>query len=200
MRLPPGSWRSPPVASSRSPSQRSATCCTAAAAILRGWAREEASRRTELLLSAPVSRTRWFLATATGTLAAIPVMAVLISAGVGIGAGLAGSAPAVPAAGAVTLGVYSITVAAIGIGAGRLVRPGAGPLLAGIFVAVTFLDELIAPGLSLPGWVHGLALTSHLGMPMIGQWSWGGIAACAAITVAAAGCSAAGSARRDVSR
>jgi uncharacterized membrane protein YfcA len=51
-----------------------------------------------------------------------------------------------------------------------------------------------------PDWIRQLALTSHLGQPMVGIWDWAGMAACAAIAVAGLLLGAWGISRRDVSK
>ena len=48
----------------------------------------------------------------------------------------------------------------------------AGEIVALVVVA-TYLIDLIAPALQLPDWVHQLALTAHLGQPMVGHWDAG---------------------------
>jgi hypothetical protein len=47
-----------------------------------------------------------------------------------------------------------------------------------VVVVVTYLIDLLAPAFQLPDWVHQLALTAHLGQPMIGIWDWPGMVAC----------------------
>ena len=66
-------------------------------------------------------------------------------------------------------------------------------------VTLSFLIDLLAPPLKLPDWVHQLALTSHLGQPMIGSWDWVGITICLALLVGGLLLSALGLSRRDVS-
>ena len=51
----------------------------------------------------------------------------------------------------------------------------AGEVVAAI-VILTFVIDLVAPALKRPDWVHQLALTAHLGQPMIGNWDWVGMA------------------------
>jgi ABC-2 type transport system permease protein len=65
-------------------------------------------------------------------------------------------------------------------------------------VIVTFLIDLIAPALQLPDWVHGLALTTHMGQPMVGSWDWAGIAACLALALGGLALSGWGMSRRDI--
>ena len=66
-------------------------------------------------------------------------------------------------------------------------------------VTLSFLIDLLAPPLKLPDWVHQLALTSHLGQPMIGSWDWVGITICLALLVGGLLLSALGLSGRDVS-
>jgi hypothetical protein len=65
-------------------------------------------------------------------------------------------------------------------------------------VAITLAIEWLAPALRLPGWVHQLALTAHLGQPMLGAWDWSGIAASLALAVFGLAISAWGINRRDL--
>ena len=46
-----------------------------------------------------------------------------------------------------------------------------------LVVVATYLIDLLAPPLHLPDWVHQLALTAHLGQPMIGEWDPVGVVA-----------------------
>jgi hypothetical protein len=63
---------------------------------------------------------------------------------------------------------------------------------------VTYLIDLIAPALKLPDWIHQLALSSHLGQPMVGVWDWGGVAACLVLAAGGLLIGAWGVGRRDV--
>jgi putative exporter of polyketide antibiotics len=65
-------------------------------------------------------------------------------------------------------------------------------------VTATFLLDLLAPPLRLPDWVHQLALTAHMGKPMIGSWDPAGIVACLVIAVGGVALGAWGMTRRDV--
>ncbi len=69
-----------------------------------------------------------------------------------------------------------------------------------MFVVVTYLIGLVAPPLGLPDWFQQLALTSHMGQPMIGEWDPVGIVACLAIAVGGIALGAWGMTRRDVAR
>jgi putative exporter of polyketide antibiotics len=67
-----------------------------------------------------------------------------------------------------------------------------------VVVIATFLIDFLAPLLNLPDWVHQLALTSHLGQPMIGNWDPAGIAACLVLAVGGILVGAWGIRRRDI--
>ena len=65
---------------------------------------------------------------------------------------------------------------------------------------MTYLIDLLAPALNLPDWFHQLALTAHLGQPMIGSWDPVGVVACVVIAVGGIALGAWGMTRRDVAR
>jgi putative exporter of polyketide antibiotics len=69
-----------------------------------------------------------------------------------------------------------------------------------LVVIVTYLIDLLAPAFGLPDWIHQLALTSHLGQPMVGIWDWPGLALCAALAVGGLSVAAWALGRRDVAR
>ena len=69
-----------------------------------------------------------------------------------------------------------------------------------LVVIVTYLIDLLAPAFGLPDWVHQLALTSHLGQPMVGIWDWAGMALCAVLAVGGLVIGAWALGRRDVAR
>ncbi len=70
--------------------------------------------------------------------------------------------------------------------------------IAALVVVATYLIDLLAPPLKLPDWFHQLALTAHMGQPMIGQWDLGGVVACLVIAAGGILLGAWGMARRDV--
>ena len=172
----------------------------AASTLVNGWASDETDGRLEELLAAPVSRVRWMIAGGVGVMAAIVVLTLVIGLGVAAGAGLAGGDVATPILGSVVIGLYAAALAGIGIAFGGLVTAS----LAGEFVAavviVTFLIDFLVPALQWPDWIRQLALTSHLGQPMIGAWDWFGMGACVVLAVGGILLGAWGLARRDVER
>lgn len=80
--------------------------------------------------------------------------------------------------GSASLGLYAAAAAGVGIAAGGLWRTSLAAEVAAVLVTATFLLDLLAPPLRLPDWVHQLALTAHMGAPMIGTWDVSGVVAC----------------------
>jgi ABC-2 type transport system permease protein len=172
----------------------------AAAVLVGGWAADETSGRLEMLLSTPLSRVRWAGSAAAGVYLAIAAMTVVLAVAVGIGALAAGSDAVTPMAGSLTLGLYAAALAGVGVAIGGLFRTSIAAEMVALLVAATFLIDLVAPPLRLPDWVHQLALTAHLGQPMVGQWDVGGVAACLVLAVGGLALGGWGMRRRDVAR
>jgi polyether ionophore transport system permease protein len=170
----------------------------AASMLVGGWASDESSGRLELLLTAPLARARWALSSGLGVMAAIAVMTAVIAIGIGIGAAIVGSDAVTPILGTAVLGLYAAALAGLGLAVGGIVRPSIAAEVVAAIVIVTFLVELTGPALKLPGSVMQLALTYHMGQPMIGSWDWVGITACAALALGGLALSAWGISRRDV--
>lgn len=172
----------------------------AAATLVAGWASDETSGRLEMLLATPLARLHWAVSSGIGVYLAITVMTVVLAASVGIGALTAGSDAVTPMAGSVTLGLYAAALAGVGFAIGGLFMTSIAAEIVAVIVTVTFLIDLIAPALKLPDWVHQLALTSHMGQPMVGRWDFAGIAACLLLATAGLALSGWGMRRRDVAR
>ena len=60
------------------------------------------------------------------------------------------------------------------------------------------VNVALVPALQLPDWVHRLALTAHLGQPMVGTWDAAGVLACLVLAVGGLLLGAEGLARRDL--
>jgi len=169
-----------------------------AATLVAGWASDENSRRLEMLLASPLGRGWWAVSGSLGVLLAIAVMTALAMLGIAIGVASAGSDVLTPVAGALVIGLYAAAAAGIGFAVGGLFRNTVAGETVAVFVIATFLDEFLAPLLNLPDWVHQLALTSHLGQPMVGHWDAAGIVACLVIAVGGVALGAIGMRRRDI--
>ena len=74
-------------------------------------------------------------------------------------------------------------MAGIGLAVGGLTRSSfAGPAV--VVVAIgTFLVDILGEALRLPDWFRQLALSSHMGEPMVGTWDAAGLLACLVLAV-----------------
>jgi ABC-2 type transport system permease protein len=170
----------------------------AAATFVSRWASDETDGRLEMVLTTPLARARWVIAGGTAAVLAVVVMTVLFAAGIGLGAASGGVAAGDPMVGSAVLGVYAAAIAGVGFAVGGLWRTSLAAEIAALVVVATYLVDLIAPPLKLPDWIHQLALTAHLGQPMVGQWDVGGLITCGVIAVGGVLLGAWGMARRDV--
>lgn len=169
-----------------------------AATLVSGWADDEKDRRLELLLATPMGRARWAIASGLGLFAAIGAMTALAMVGIALGVMIGGGDLATPVAGGVTLGLWAGAAAGIGLAVGGLWRSSIAAEITAVFVIATFLIDFLGPALKAPDWVNQLALTSHLGQPMLGVWDWNGVAACLGLAVGGLLIGAWGMRRRDV--
>jgi len=127
-------------------------------------------------------------------------MTILFAAGVGLGAASGGVAAGDPMIGSAALGLYAAAVVGIGIAVGGLWRTSLAAEIAALVVVATYLIDLVAPPLKLPDQVHQLALTAHLGQPMVGSWDPVGVGACLILAVGGTLLGSWGMRRRDVGR
>jgi ABC-2 type transport system permease protein len=171
----------------------------AAVALVSGWATDETSGRLEMVLAAPVSRRSWALRGGLGVFAAIGLMTVMVAAAaVGIGAASTGGAAGTPMLGTLALGLFAAALAGIGFGVGGLFRASIAARVVAAIVVATYLIDLLVPALHLPLWIHQLALTAHLGRPMVGVWDVAGVATCLALAAGGLAVGGWGFARRDL--
>jgi len=169
-----------------------------AVTLVAGRSGDETSGRLELQLATPLSRARWASASGLAVLAAIAVVTAILAVAIGAGVALAGDDPLAPAAGTFVLAAYAAGLAGVGLAAGGVFRASLAAPLVLVLTIGTFLIDLLAPALRLPDWVANLALTSHMGQPMVGEWSVPGIAGCLALAVGGLVVGAWGMSRRDV--
>ncbi len=169
-----------------------------AATFVSRWASDEESGRLEMLLTAPLTRPGWAVAGGIGAILAVVLSSVVYAIGIGLGGLLGGSEVVTPMAGTAALGLYAAAMVGIGVAVGGLWRTSWAAEAVAAVVIVTFLINLLAPALQLPDLVQQLALTAHLGQPMIGSWDLVGSAACLLIAVGGILLGAWGMRRRDV--
>ena len=166
--------------------------------LVSGWAADETSGRLELLLASPISRRSWMLRSGLGVLAAIALMTLTIALATGLGAAVAVSDALTPIAGTLALGLFAAALAGIGFAVAGLVRPSAAAETVAVGVVATYRVDLLVPALDLPEGLHRLALTAHLGQPMVGVWDAAGVVACLVLAVGGLLLGARGFARRDL--
>jgi ABC-2 type transport system permease protein len=170
----------------------------AAATFVSRWASDEGDGRLEMVLSTPMARARWVVAGGAAALLAAVVTTVLFAAGVGLGSAVGGLAAGDAMLGCASLGLYAAAIVGIGVAVGGVWRTSIAAEIAALVVVVTYLLDLVAPPLNLPDWLHQLALTAHMGKPMLGQWDLLGIVVSLALAVGGILLGAWGMARRDV--
>ena len=170
----------------------------AAATFVSKWASDETDGRLEEVLAVPMTRARWVIAGGVGAMLAVVVTTVLLAAGIGLGAAAGGATAGDAIVGTASLGLYAAAIVGVGVAVGGLWRTSLAAEIAALVVVATYLVDLLAPPLNLPDWVHQLALTAHLGQPMIGQWNLAGVAACVIIAAGGILLGAWGMSRRDV--
>jgi ABC-2 type transport system permease protein len=172
----------------------------AAATFVAKWASDETDGRLEEILSTPQTRVGWVVAGAIGALLAAAVMTLIFAMAIGLGGASGEVAVGTAMVGSVSLGLYAAAVIGVGFAVGGLWRSSLAAEVAAVAVVVTYLIDLLAPPLNLPGWVHQLAITSHMGQPMVGEWNPVGIGLCLVVAVGGIILGAAGMRRRDVAR
>ena len=170
----------------------------AAATFISVRSSDETSGRLELQLATPLTRVRWAVASGIAVWLAIALVNVLLAAAVALGVASVGQEAATPAMGTLVLAAYGAAVAGIGIAAAGVFRASIATATVLVVVIGTFLVDLLVPVLRLPDWVQQLALTAHLGEPMVGAWSGPGMIACLVLAVGGLVVGAWGMSRRDI--
>lgn len=170
----------------------------AGATLVAKWASDETEGRLEMLLGTPLARSRWVIGGGFGAFAAVIIVTAGLALGIGIGAASGGVQTGGAMTGTLVLGLYAAAMVGVGIAVGGIWRTSLAAEIAAVVVTATFLIDLLAPPLNLPDWVHQLALTAHMGKPMIGSWDPAGIVACLVIAVGGVALGAWGMTRRDV--
>lgn len=172
----------------------------AAGGFVGGWASDETDRRLELVIGAPVSRARWALRSATAVMVAIALMTGIMAIGVAIGAATQAGNPLSLFPGLAVLGLYGMALAGIGLAVGGLVRPSLAAPVTIVLGLAFYLLDLIGSILDLPEPIVDLALSRHLGRPVLGSYDEVGLAVCAALAIGGVIVCAIGIRRRDLGR
>jgi ABC-2 type transport system permease protein len=172
----------------------------AAAALVGGWASDESSGRLEMLLATPLSRVWWLVSGALGILGGAVLIVLLTAAGIAMGTLTAGGELWTPVAGTLAIGLYVVAMAGVGLAVGGLSGPGFAGTTVAVLTILTWLIDLVAGDLGLPDWVTQLALSSHMGQPMVGVWDGAGIALCLGLAIGGTLLGSIGISRRDIGR
>ncbi len=170
----------------------------AATTLVASRSSDETAGRLELQLATPLTRVRWAVTSAVAVLLALLVITGLLGGAIAVGVAAGGEDPVRPALGTLVLALYGAALAGIGVAVAGITRAGfAMPVVLAVAIG-TFLIDLLAPALRLPDWVGQLALTSHLGEPMVGTWDGAGVVVCLALAIGGILVGAMGMGRRDV--
>lgn len=170
----------------------------AAAALVSGWASDETSGRLELLLATPLARARWLLHSGLGVMVGIAIVTGMVMAGIALGTWSAGTEVLTPVVGGLAVGLYAAALAGVGIAIGGIFGAGVAGTAVVAITLLTWLLDFLVPSLGLPDWLHQLALSSHLGQPMIGAWDAAGVALCLLLAVGGLAVGAVAFSRRDL--
>jgi len=170
----------------------------AAATLVSGWASDEISGRLELLLATPLARRRWVVAGGFGVFVDILVITAIAMIGIAIGATITGGDIATPVVGTLSMGLFALAMAGIGIAVGGVFGSGFAAPAAALATILTWFIDIIAPAFKLPDIVHELALSAHYGLPMLGRWDAAGIVASLVLAAGGVALGAWAFSRRDL--
>jgi len=170
----------------------------AAATLVSGWASDESSGRLEMVLATPLDRARWALSGGIGMLVNVALFVAIAAVGTAIGVATTASDVATPLVGSLVLGLYAAALVGIGHAVGGLLGPRLAATTVVVFVLLTWFVQLLGPLMGLPQLVQDLALTTHFGQPMVGEWDATGIVASVVIALGGIAIGTWGFTRRDL--
>lgn len=171
-----------------------------AASLVAAWASDERERRLDLVLTTPLARVRYALASGIGVLVGVGVVAVVLAVGIGLGAAALGDDAVTPMIGSLVLGLYGAAFAGLGLALGGCGWPGLAGTFVGALAFGTFLLDLIGGIVGFPDWVMQLSLMQHLAHPMTGDFDLPGLALMAVLAIGGLLVGAWGMGRRDIGR
>lgn len=172
----------------------------AGASFVAAWSSDETGGRLAVVMSAPLGRARWMIASGLGVMAAIAITTVTLATIVGAAVLTQGGDLATPVAGAAIIGLASAAFAGIGLAVGGVVRASLAAPAAGFAAIATFLLDTLGAALKLPDPVLQLSLFKHLGQPMAGAFDPAGILAAGVLALGGLVVGAWGLQRRDLDR
>jgi ABC-2 type transport system permease protein len=172
----------------------------AAATFVSGWSGDESGNRLDVVLTGPLSRVRWFLASGGAVLAAVAITTLVVASMIAATIAVQGFDALTPFLGTLALGLYAAAFAGIGLAVGGVLRPGLAGLVTGVVVIASFLLAFLGPALDLPDLLVQLSLFDHTGQPMAGVFDWAGLTVAAILAIGGLAVGALGFRRRDVGR
>lgn len=172
----------------------------AAATFVSGWSSDETNRRLDVVLTTPLSRARWFVASAGAVMAAVAITSAVVAVLIGLAILTQGYDALSAIAGIVALGLYTAGFAGIGLAVGGALRPASAGLVTGVVVIGSFLLAFLGPALDLPDLLVQLSPFAHVGQPMAGVFDVPGLIAAAMLAVGGVLVGMVGLQRRDVGR
>jgi hypothetical protein len=109
-----------------------------------------------------------------------------------------GSEVITPFVGTYVLALYGLAWAGVAIASAGVFRSSIAAPVAVVLTVGTFLISTFAPPLKLPAWVADLALPTHYGSPLVGDWDPVGVVASLVLAFGGLLVGAWGLSRRDV--
>ena len=172
----------------------------AGATFLAAWASDENDRRLDVVLSTPLSRAGWAIASGAGVIAALFVVMLVAAVPIGLAVAAQGGDLVTPVVGLLLVALYGAAFAGIGLAVGGLVRATLAPVVTGALVLASFLLELVGNVLDLPEEIIALSLNHHQGQALAGSYDAVGIVAGGVLAVGGLLVGAWGWSRRDIGR
>jgi putative exporter of polyketide antibiotics len=130
--------------------------------------------------------------------ASVAIVVGLTAAGIALGALSAGGDVATPAIGTAALALCGVALAGVGLAIGGLFGAGMAGTSVAVITILTWLLDFLVPSLDLPDQLRQLALSSHMGQPMVGAWDVPGILLCLVLAFGGLALGTWGFARRDL--
>jgi putative exporter of polyketide antibiotics len=152
----------------------------------------------EMLLPTPVRRRWWPLAGGIAVFVAIALLVLVTAAGIAVGTLAAGGDVWTPVAGTLAIGLYAAAFAGVGMAIAGLLGPALAASAVVGLTLITWLVDLVGGDLGIADWMHQLALSTHMGQPMVGAWDLTGVVACLVLALAGLAVGTWGFARRDL--
>jgi ABC-2 type transport system permease protein len=172
----------------------------AATSLVGGLASDEREHRLDLLLSTPVSRRRWLVASGLGLYASLALLTGVLGIATALGTAAAGQDWVGSFAGVWVGFLYGAALAGVALAVYGLGGTEYGPLLPAALGIGFYAWDVVGSIFRLPPEATSISLTHHLGRPMAGVYDWPGIALLVALALGGLAVGAVALGRRDLGR